>query len=73
MILYEDHTRRSPMHPQTQGRIERFSETSKNIIFLEHHLSSGELSKALGEFNDFYNNNRLPESLINLASADLNF
>jgi hypothetical protein len=32
-----------------------------------------ELERALGEFIDFYNNNRLHESLNNLAPADVYF
>jgi hypothetical protein len=61
------------MHPQTQGKIERYHRTMKNRILLEHYYSPEELERALGEFIDFYNNNRLHESLNNLAPADVYF
>ena len=68
-----EHTRGKPMHPQTQGKIERYHRTMKNRILLEHYYSPEELERALGEFIDFYNNNRLHESLNNLAPADVYF
>jgi transposase InsO family protein len=61
------------MHPQTQGKIERYHRTMKNRILLEHYYSPEELKRALVEFVDFYNNNRLHESLGNLAPADVYF
>ena len=51
-----EHTRGKPMHPQTQGKIERYHRTMKNRILLEHYYSPEELERALGEFIDFYNN-----------------
>ena len=68
-----EHTRGKPMHPQTQGKIKRYHRTMKNRILLEHYYSPEELERALGEFIDFYNNNRLHESLNNLAPADVYF
>jgi putative transposase len=68
-----EHIRGKPMHPQTQGKIERYHRTMKNRILLEHYYSPEELERALVEFVDFYNNNRLHESLGNLAPADVYF
>jgi len=68
-----EHTRGKPMHPQTQGKIERYHRTMKNRILLEHYYSPEELERALDAFIDFYNNNRLHESLDNLAPADVYF
>ena len=45
----------------------------KNKILLEHYYSPEELEWALGEFIDFYNNNRIHKSLNNLAPADVYF
>jgi len=59
------------MHPQTQGKIERYHRTMKNRILLEHYYSPEELERALGEFIDVYNNDRLHESLNNLVPADV--
>ena len=44
-----------------------------HLQLLEHYYSPEELERALGEFIDFYNNNRLHESLNNLAPADVYF
>ncbi len=32
-----DHVRGAPYHPQTQGKIERWHQTTKNRILLENH------------------------------------
>ena len=53
--------------------LKRYHRTMKNRILLEHYYSPEELERALGEFIDFYNNNRLHESLNNLAPADVYF
>ena len=68
-----EHIRGKPMHPQTQGKIERYHRTMKNRILLEHYYSPEKLERALVEFVDFYNNNRLHESLSNLTPADVYF
>ena len=61
------------MHPHTQGKIQRYHRIMKNIILLEHYYSPEELERALFEFIDFYNNNRLRESLNNLAPVEVYF
>ena len=58
-------------HPQTQGKIERYHRTMKNVVKLEHYYSPGDLNQALGLFVDFYNNQRYHESLKNLTPADV--
>jgi putative transposase len=60
-----------PCHPQTQGKIERYHRTMKNVVKLEHYYSPGELIHAIGEFVDFYNHQRYHESLKNLTPADV--
>ena len=39
-----DHVRGAPMHPQTQGKIERWHQTLKNRILLENYYLPGDLS-----------------------------
>ena len=62
-----------PLHPQTQGKIERYHRTMKNIIKLEHYYSPGELEAHIAEFVDYYNNQRYHESLNNVTPADVYF
>jgi putative transposase len=61
----------APCHPQTQGKIERYHRTMKNVIKLEHYYSPEELERALAQFVDHYNNHRYHESLKNLTPADV--
>lgn len=68
-----DHVRGAPNHPQTQGKIERYHRSMKNIIKLEHYYSPEELKRRLKEFVDYYNNQRYHESLQNVTPADVYF
>jgi transposase InsO family protein len=67
------HVRGKPLHPQTQGKIERYHRTMKNIIKLEHYYSPGELETHIAEFVNYYNNQRYHESLNNVTPADVYF
>lgn len=60
-----------PLHPQTQGKIERYHLTMKNVVKLDHYYSPEELERALEEFVNYYNHNRYHESLQNLTPADV--
>lgn len=60
-----------PMHPQTQGKIERYHRTMKNVVKLNHFYHPEELNQALNEFVENYNNNRYHESLNNQTPADV--
>lgn len=62
-----------PMHPQTQGKIERYHRTMKNVVKLNHFYHPEELEEALEKFVENYNNKRYHESLKNLAPADVYF
>ena len=42
------HVRGRPMHPQTQGKIERYHRSMKNIIKLDNYFSPGQLEKKNG-------------------------
>lgn len=63
----------APLHPQTQGKIERYHRTMKNIVKLDHYYSPEELQRALRQFVHHYNYNRYHESLGNLTPADVYF
>ena len=66
-----DHIRGQIYHPQTQGKIERYHRTMKNVIKLENYYFPGELEAKLEEFVNYYNNERYHESLNNLKPADV--
>ncbi len=65
------HFRGTPNHPQTQGKIERYHRSMKNIIKLDNYYFPGHLEKRLNEFVNYYNNERYHESLNNLTPADV--
>jgi len=67
------HTRGAPYHPQTQGKIERYHRTMKNRVLLQHYYLPQELEDELGQFVEFYNNERVHESLGNVTPADVFF
>jgi transposase InsO family protein len=60
-----------PNHPQTQGKIERYHRTIKNVVKLDNYYAPEELEKALENFVNIYNNERYHESLQNLTPADV--
>jgi len=65
------HTRGKPYHPMTQGKIERYHRSMKNLLLLEHYYSSSELENQIGKFVDYYNNYRYHEALNNVTPADV--
>ena len=67
------HVRGRPNHPQTQGKIERYHRSMKNVVKLENYYLPGDLIKRLEEFVEYYNNHRYHESLQNLTPADVYF
>ena len=67
------HIRGAPCHPQTQGKIERWHQTLKNRILLEHAYLPGELETQVANFVEHYNHARAHESLSNLTPADVYF
>ena len=68
-----EHVRSAPYHPQTQGKIERWHQTLKNRILLEHYYLPGDLERQVAAFVKHYNHNRYHESLDNLTPADVYF
>ena len=67
------HVRGRPMHPQTQGKIERYHRSMKNVVKLDNYFSPEQLEFKMNEFVHFYNNERYHESLQNLTPADVYF
>ena len=65
------HTRGRPYHPMTQGKIERWHQSLKNRILLEHYYLPEDLERAVADFVDYYNHHRYHESLDNLTPADV--
>ena len=65
------HIRGAPRHPQTQGKIERWHQTLKNRLLLEHYYLPGALEEQVRAFVEHYNHARAHESLSNLTPADV--
>ncbi len=65
------HTRGRPYHPMTQGKIERYHRSMKNILLLENYYSPDELTDQIDLFIEYYNNHRYHEALNNLTPADV--
>lgn len=65
------HTRSQPYHPMTQGKIERYHRTIKNVLLLQNHWLPGALEQEIGRFVHYYNHERVHESLRNLTPADV--
>jgi transposase InsO family protein len=58
-------------HPQTQGKIERYHRSMKNVIKLDNYYCPEELTHAIEVFVNYYNNERYHESLDNVTPADV--
>lgn len=67
------HTRGAPYHPMTQGKIERYHRSLKNVVNLDHYYFPEELEREISSFVEYYNHHRYHESLDNLTPADVYF
>ena len=65
------HTRGAPYHPQTQGKIERYHRSMKNVVKLDNYYYPWDLKKAIHQFVKYYNHERYHESLDNITPADM--
>jgi len=68
-----EHTRSAPYHPMTQGKIERYHRSMKNIVNLQNYFLPTELETEIASFVRYYNHQRYHESLDNLTPADVYF
>jgi putative transposase len=66
-----DHTRGRPYHPQTQGKIERWHRSLKNVVKLQNYYSPSQLAEAIEDFVEYYNNHRYHESLDNMTPVSI--
>jgi putative transposase len=67
----QTHTRGAPYHPMTQGKIERYHRSMKNVVKLEQYYSPWELERAIAHFVNDYNHRRLHEALGNVTPGDV--
>jgi len=67
------HVKGAPYHPQTQGKIERYHRTMKNVVKLENYFFPDDLRASIEAFVNYYNNYRYHESLRNVTPADVYF
>ena len=65
------HINGKPYHPQTQGKIERYHRSMKNVVKLDNYYSPDELERRLAKWVDWYNNHRYHEALDNLKPVDV--
>ena len=65
------HIRGKPYHPMTQGKIERYHRSMKNIIRLANYYCPSELEEQLRLFVSYYNHERYHEALGNVTPADV--
>lgn len=66
-----NHIRSAPYHPMTQGKIERYHRSMKNVVKLDTYYFPWELEQAIAAFVQYYNNERYHESLNNMTPADV--
>lgn len=67
------HVRGRPLHPQTQGKIERYHRYMKSIVKLDNYFSPGQLEEKIKEFVHYYNVERYHESLQNVTPSEVYF
>jgi transposase InsO family protein len=64
-------THGAPYHPMTQGKIERYHRSLKNVVNLDKYFLPWELEHEIDRFVRYYNTERYHESLDNVTPADV--
>ena len=64
------HIRSKPYHPMTQGKIERYHRSMKNLILLDNYYSPEKLIEQIGRWVEYYNNYRYHEAIDNVTPED---
>jgi len=67
------YTRGRPYHTMTQGKIERYHRSLKNVLLLDNYYSPADLKAEIEAFVSHYNHQRYHESLDNVTPADAYF
>jgi putative transposase len=57
----------------TQGKIERYHRSLKNVVTLEHYYTPWEVERAVAHFVEHDNHRRYHEALQNVTPADVFF
>lgn len=70
-LIGMQHVHGKPNHPQTQGKIERYHRSMKNVVKLDNYYSPEELKESIGQFIHYYNHQRYHEAIDNLIPADV--
>jgi len=65
-----DITRGRPFHPMRQGKVEHYYRSMKNIILLDNYYLPMELEAQIGQWVEYYNNEKYHESLGNITPRD---
>ena len=64
------HIRSKPYHPMTQGKIERYHRSMKNLVLLDNYYSPEKLIEQICRWVEYYNNYRYHESIDNVTPKD---
>jgi putative transposase len=62
-----ENTRGAPTHPMTQGKIEGYHRSMKNLVQLQTFSSPWDLEQEISRFADYHNHQRYHESLDNVT------
>lgn len=68
-----NHMKTRLYHPMTQGKIERYHRSMKNLILLDIYYSPEELTERIGQWVNYYNNHRYHEAIDNVTPSDRYF
>ena len=64
------HVRTKVYHPMTQGKIERYYRSMKNLILLDNYYAPEELTARIRAWVEYYNHHRYHEAIDNVTPAD---